>query len=123
MKIMNELILIILAFISSPSLNSADCVFREDAFNNIQYRCNGETGFLREDSFGTVTDSRSKIRWRKDSFGNIRSSEGITWRKDSFGNFVSSKGDRWRKDSFGNWTSNEDIFCREDSFGNLRCRE
>lgn len=102
---MNEIILIILAFLVSPSLNSTDCTFTEDSFENITYRCGSDTGFLRSDSFGDVTDSRTKTYWREDSFGNIQSSDGVTWRMDSFGNFVSTKGQRWRKDSFRNWVS------------------
>jgi len=119
---MNELIFIILAFISSTSIISTDCVFRKDAFDNIRYRCDGETGYLREDVFGKVTDSRSNISWKKDVFDNIRSSDGKVWRLDTFGNFVSNEGDRWHKDAFGSWLSNKGIYCREDVFENFRCR-
>lgn len=119
---MNEFIFIILAFVASPLLTSADCTFSDDAFGNIRYQCGDTRGFLREDSFGNVTDSRTKTTWRKDSFGNINSSEGTTWRTDSFGNFTSDKGGLWRKDSFGKWISNDGVSCRMDSFDNIRCR-
>lgn len=119
---MNELILIILAFLVSPYLNSTECVFREDSFKNIRYRCADENGFLKEDSYGRVIDSRTNTYWTKDTFGNIHSSDGTIWRMDSFGNFDSSNGNRWRKDSFENWQSNKNNICREDSFGNLHCK-
>ena len=119
---MNELILVLLAFILSPSLNYDNCTFREDSFEYIRYSCDGENGLIIEDSYGNIRDSRTDIFWRKDSFGNIRSSDGMIWRNDSHGNFVSNKNNRWRKDSFGNWRSNDGMICRKDSFDSLHCQ-
>lgn len=112
------LIAILLAFQAH-----ADCRIRPDAVGNARYHCdNGESGILRKDSTGAVRDSRTGTTWRKDSFGNVRGSDGSRYRPDSFGNVRSSDGTTWRKDRFGNVRASDGTNCRTDSFGKTSCK-
>ena len=54
--------------------------------------------------------------------GWLPAQENCTYRKDSFGNYRSSDGEEvWRKDSLGNWRDREGRRCREDALGSLVC--
>ena len=111
-----------------PQLGIAgDCTYRKDSLGHTRYQCqDGRHGSLRTDSLGTVRDSGSGTSWRKDSLGNVRSSDGTTYRQDSLGNVRASNGKSglnvtWRKDSLGNLHASDGTLCRSDSLGTLRC--
>ena len=111
-----------------PQLGIAgDCTYRKDSLGHTRYQCqDGRHGSLRTDSLGTVRDSGTGVTWRKDSLGNVRSSDGTTYRQDSLGNVrVSNPGTgdtvTWRKDSLGNLRSSDGTRCRTNSLGQVRC--
>jgi len=85
---------------------TAECLVRENALGNKEYRCEGDKiGQLRQDSLGYWQDSESETTYRKTPLGNIESSEGTTFRKDSLGRYRGDDGTVWRQDALGNWTS------------------
>ncbi len=106
---------------------ASDCTYRKDSLGNTRYQCqDGRHGTLRTDSLGTVRDSGSGTSWRKDSLGNVRSSDGTTYRPDSLGNVRANNSKSglnvtWRKDSLGNLRASDGTVCRTDSLGTLRC--
>ena len=118
--------LVLLAF-SPIGLTASDCTYRKDSLGNTRYQCkDGSHGTLRTDSLGTVRDSGSGTSWRKDSLGNVRSSDGTTYRRDSLGNVRANNSKSglnvtWRKDSLGNLRAYDGTLCRSDSLGTLHC--
>ena len=118
--------LVLLAF-SPIGLTASDCTYRKDILGNTRYQCkDGSHGTLRTDSLGTVRDSGTGVTWRKDSLGNVRSSDGTTYRQDSLGNVRASNSRSglnvtWRKDSLGNLRASDGTLCRSDSLGTLSC--
>lgn len=85
---------------------TADCVVRENALGNQEYRCdNGSSGELRKDPLGRWQDLESGVTYRETPMGNIESSDGSTYRKDPLGRYRSEDGGVWRQDGLGRWHS------------------
>lgn len=104
------------------STANAACTYRVNSLGTTVYSCDGgQNGTLRTDSLGTMTDSVTGTRYRTDSLGTTRGSDGSSYRTDSLGTIRGNDGSSWRKDSLGTWRSNTGTTCRTNSLGTMRC--
>jgi len=115
------IIFLLLNFVFVPMANAA-CTYKVNSLGTTVYSCDGgQNGTLRTNSLGTVTDSVTGTRYRTDSLGTTRGSDGSTYRTDSLGTIRGNDGSSWRKDSLGTWRSNTGTTCRTNSLGTMRC--
>ena len=115
------IIFLLLQFVFVPMAN-AGCTYRVNSLGTTVYSCDGgQNGTLRTNSLGTMTDSVTGTRYRTDSLGTTRGSDGSTYRTDSLGTIRGNDGSSWRKDSLGTWRSNTGTTCRTNSLGTMRC--
>lgn len=119
------IVVALVALFAYSSSSNAACVYKNDAWGNTKYTCDGGNGgTLRTDAWGNTRDSGTGLTYTKDAWGNTRSSDGTTYKTDAWGNTRGSDGTTARKDAWGNTTitnGSSRTTCRTDAWGNTRC--
>lgn len=101
---------------------TADCRYRMNALGGTSYSCDsGASGTLRQNAFGSISDTGTGISYRQDRMGNIRSSAGRRYRQDAFGE-AHLKEIESRRPLTRDQRPGRPPVCRMTAFGELRCR-
>lgn len=121
MKPMKRLLLATLCLL--PVVTQADTTCKTDAVGITRCKdSNGVETRYRTDTQGTVRSSDGTT-YKVDANGAVRGSDGSIYKTDANGIIRDNKGNTWKRGGDGSLRGSDGSICKKDPHGAVRCTE